>query len=289
MRAWRSERASGAKARSSRAYCVAAAWAAACAVGCGGAAPLMHPAQTLAKGDLRVASGVAAQVTTGAAARELRAARARSSTDPGVPGAPGSDPSYARGALVAAAIAPGISPFLAARVGLGSSFEAGLAYTGRSARLDVRRSFELSRSWAFSAGLGASTALYGRQQESPLVGLDLGRLRGYGADVPILVGWESDAGLYRAWLGARAGLERDTISTLTSEPKDVTLGLPPIRLEATRAHAGGVVGLAAGFRHVHVAVELEAGYQSVRGTFNDTRVSLRGVTLAPATALLWTF
>lgn len=249
----------------------------------------MHPAQTLPKGDLRVASGLAAQVTTGAAARELREARARASTDPSVPGAPGTDPSYARGALVAAAIAPGISPFLAARVGLGASFEAGLAYTGRGARLDVRRSFDLSRSWALSVGLGASTALYGRQQESPLTGLDLGRLRGYGADLPILVGWESDAGLYRAWAGARAGLERDTIATLTSEPKSVTLGLPPIRLDATRTHAGGVLGVAAGFRHVHVAVELEAGYQSVLGSFNESRVSVRGLTLAPATALLWTF
>ena len=36
---------------------------------------------------------------------------------------------------------------------------------------------------------------------------------GYGADVPVLVGWESQAGLYMLWGGLRAGWEHiDSLS-----------------------------------------------------------------------------
>ena len=50
-----------------------------------------------------------------------------------------------------------------------------------------------------------------------------------------------------------------------------------------------MVGLATGFGHVHVALELSAAYQVAHGTYNDNDVTIRGITLAPATALWWTF
>lgn len=256
--------------------------------GCGGGAPLLHPARTLPTGDIRMASGVSANVAAGSLGDDLRVAKGVATKDPQVPGAPGSNPAYAKGALVAAAIAPGLAPFIGARVGVGNQYEGGLAYTGRAVRADLRRSFD-SGNVSFSAGLGLSAALYGRQQGSELPDVDLGALHGYGFDIPLLVGWESSGGIYKVWGGGRGGFERDVIETLTSEPKAVTLGGQPLHLDANRYWGGAVVGIATGFNHVHVALELSADYQVVVGNYNENHVTVHGITLAPATALWWTF
>lgn len=260
-------------------------------VGCGGGAPLLHPAHTLKSGDVRAAGGISAHIVPGSLGEDLRGARefaARDGTGASSPGAPGSNPSYAKGALVSAAIAPGLAPFVGARVGVGNAFEGGLAYTGRGIRADMRRSFD-DGPWSLSLGLGGSAALYGRQQGTDLPNVDLGSLHGYGADVPVLVGWQSLSGLYTLWFGPRGGFEHVTVETLTSEPKSVTIGTPPIRLEATRFHAGGVLGLATGFNHVHVALEAGIAYQIVNGTYNANEVTIRGLTITPASAVWWTF
>ena len=257
-------------------------------VGCAGGSPLLHPAQTLEAGDLRAAAGVSANVAVGSIAGDIRDARNQAAANQDVPGAPGSNPTYAKGALVSAAVAPGLAPFVSARVGVGAHYEGGIAYTGRGARIDMRKSFE-SGPLAFSAGLGVTGAFYGRQQGSPLPNVDLTSLHGYGADVPLLVGWRSDAGLYHLWAGARAGFEHDAIDQLTSEPKSVTIGTPPISLAATRYYGGGLVGFAVGFRHIHVALELDVAYQNAVGDYNATHVTISGVAISPATALWWTF
>jgi hypothetical protein len=257
--------------------------------GCGGGAPLLHPARTLPAGDLRAAGGVSANIAAGSLGDDLRTARDLAAKDPQAPGAPGSNAAYAKGALVAAAIAPGLAPFVGARVGVGSQFEGGLTYTGRAVRVDMRRSFD-DGNVSYSVGLGLSAALYGRQSGgSDLPNVDLGALHGYGGDIPLLVGWESVGGIYKLWGGVRGGFERDVVEALTSEPKAVTLGSAPLHLDANRYWGGAVVGMATGFRHLHVALEMSAAYQSVTGTYNENRVTVRGVTLAPATALWWSF
>jgi hypothetical protein len=264
---------------------------AAALAGCGGGSPLLHPARTLRSGDVRAAAGVSAHVAAGALGDDVLAAReiaARDATGASSPGAPGASPAYAKGALVLASVAPGLAPFAGARVGVGHAFEGGLAYTGRGVRADLRRSFDRG-SASLSIGLGLSTALYGRQEDSKLPNVDLGALRGYGADVPILVGWQSASDLYSIWLGPRGAVERVTIEPLTSEPKGVTIGAPPIALDATRWQAGGVVGVATGFNHVHVALEAQVAYEHVSGTYNGNAVSISGASLTPATALWWTF
>jgi hypothetical protein len=277
--------------RDRRAACptVAAAAAAAALAGCGGGTPLLHPARTLKTGDLRVAGGVSANVAVGGLADDLRHARDIAAADPNAPGPPGSSPDYAKGALVSAAIAPGLAPFIGARVGVGNQFEGGLSYTGRAVRADMRRGFDLDRQWTLSLGAGGSAALYGRQQGSDLPNVDLAALHGYGADVPVLMGWESPGGLYMTWFGVRGGFEHDVVESLTSEPKPVTIGTPPIHLDATRWWGGGVLGIATGFHHVHVALELDVAYQVVTGSYNGNGATVQGLTIAPATALWWYF
>jgi hypothetical protein len=255
--------------------------------GCGGGVPLLHPARVLAAGDIRAATGVSAQIAVGSLGNDLQSARNISAADPTAPGAPGSNPAYAKGALVAAAVAPGLAPFVGARVGVGNHYEGGLTYTGRAVRADFRRGFDDGK-YTFSAGLGLSAALYGRQQgSSDLPNVDLGALHGYGGDIPLLVGWESAGGIYKVWGGARAGYEHDVVEELTSEPKPSSFG--PIHLDADRYWGGALVGMATGLGHVHVALEMSFAYQVVNGNYNGNQVTVRGVTLAPATALWWSF
>ena len=256
--------------------------------GCAGGSPLLHPAQTLDIGVVRAAAGVSANVAVGSIADDVRVARDLAAKNVDVPGTPGSNPQYARGALVTAAVAPGLAPFVAARVGVGGRAEGGVAYTGRGVRIDMRRSFE-SGNFALSVGAGVTGAFYGRQQGSPLPNVELTALHGFGADAPVLVGWRSSGGFYEVWAGGRAGFESDTIESATSEPKAVSIGTPPIHLAATRYYGGGLVGVGTGFRHIHVALEIAAYYQSATGDYNDTHVSISGVSLSPATALWWEF
>lgn len=258
-------------------------------VACGGGGPLLHPARTLPAGEVRAAGGVSAQIAAGPLSDDIRIARDIATRDPAnTPGAAGTNPEYAKGALVAAAIAPGLSPFVAARVGVGDNFEGGLAYMGRGVRVDMRRSFDAGK-WSYSIGLGLNAALAGKQQGNELPNVDLASLKGYGGDIPILAGWESAGGIYKIWFGARGGFERDTVETLTSEPRPVVIGAPAIRLEANRVWGGALLGVATGFNHVHVALELSAYYQVVSGSYNDTSVTVKGLTVQPATALWWTF
>jgi hypothetical protein len=226
---------------------------------------------------------MSANVAVGATAEALASARDEAAKQAPV------DATYAKGAFVAAAVAPGLAPFVAARVGAGNRYEGGIAYTGRGARIDMRRSFDVGQV-SYSVGAGVSGAFYGHAQGSPLPGVDLASLHGYGADVPLLVGWQSDAGLYMVWGGARAGYEHDTIESLTSEPAKTTpLVPPPVGLDADRFYGGGVLGAATGFRHVHVAIEVDVYFQSIKGSYADQHASIQGVSVAPASAIWWDF
>jgi hypothetical protein len=252
--------------------------------GCAGGLPLLHPARTLPLGDVRASGGFSGTVATGSMAGALHDAEA----EPGAGTVP-ADTTFARGALVAASIAPGLAPLVGARVGIGWRSEGGLAYSGRAVRADLRRSFDLSEHWSLSVGAGGSAALYGHQEGSSLPNLALNQLHGWGVDVPLLLGFESDGGLYMLWVGARGGWEQISINDVTSEPKTVVLGSPPIPLDATRFWGGGLVGFAVGFRHVHVAFELDASYMTVTGDYGGTHATVDGLVLAPGTALWWRF
>jgi hypothetical protein len=259
-------------------------------VGCGGGMPLLHPAQTLDVGDVRAMAGFSSNIAVGNLSTAVRNAAndAASQSGTAAPPAP-HDITYAEGALVAASVGTGLAPVVGARVGIGANSEAGVAYTGRSARVDIRHAFELSETWALSVGAGGSAALYGREDSDTLPNVDLNRLHGWGADVPVLVGYQSDGDLYMLWAGVRAGWEHVDIDDVTSEPGSGQLGPTPIALAATRFWGGGLFGAAVGFRHVHVAMEFDASFASITGDFNGAHAHVAGVSLNPGTALWWQF
>ncbi|MFW5740183.1 MAG: hypothetical protein ACOC1F_07440 [Myxococcota bacterium] len=254
------------------------------ATGCAGGAPLMHPAHTLPEGHVRFAGGASANFVVGDAADaidEAEAAPVGGFTDR-------PSESYARGALAAAAMSPGVSPLVAARVGLGYDAEGGLSYAGRSVRIDGRYALQ-NESVALSAGVGGS-ALLSRRGPSPdaqVAGLNLEATTGWGVDVPIVFGWQSEGDIVWWWTGARGGYEelRGQVGYEGPEPAVPIDG----DIDGRRVYVLGLMGLAVGFRHLHAAVEVHGGYQQAEGTLWDNDVDVSGASVSPAAALIGKF
>jgi hypothetical protein len=114
-----------------------------CLLGCGGGAPLMHSAHVLAPEQMEVGAGFSS---------EFRLAPTKTEADP-----------LSERMLDQIAFAPGLAPWVSARLGFEDQFEAGLAYTGRTVRLDLRHAFTLGEPTALSLGLGASGVLPGAE------------------------------------------------------------------------------------------------------------------------------
>jgi hypothetical protein len=190
-------------------------------------------------------------------------------------------------------VAPGLSPWLAGRLGLGDGNEAGLGFTGRSLRVDGRHAFEFER-YALSVGLGASSVLARRTEGGSSQGEGI---LGFGVDLPVVFGWQSRGDIVSLWVGARPGYER--LGNFGPEP-DPTAQQPAATLaDAYQITATGLVGLGVGMDPVWIALELAATQHWVQASeqIEDTAggpdleldAHFRAFSLAPAGALLVRF
>jgi hypothetical protein len=185
-------------------------------------------------------------------------------------------------------IGPGVAPWGAARVGVAGQNEAGLTYSGRDVRADFRHAFAIGK-MALSVGLGASAAFAQRPD-----GADGSGVYGGGADVPVLIGMKSTGGLYAFWFGPRAGFE---ILNGRLSLADSTAATPTLYdVQGKHFYAGLTAGARGGFRHVHLAIELNAAYHYADGTFRPSAgagptasPNVQQLALTPAGALEITF
>jgi len=179
-------------------------------------------------------------------------------------------------------VAPGVAPWVSGRVGLAGDNDVGLTYAGRSIRLDGRHAFSLGRP-TLSIGLGASAIMARR----PGDGNDVSGVFGGGADVPLLIGVKSASDLYAIWFGPRGGFEIMG-GRLQLGPEGMATTYD---VHAKHFYGMLVAGMRVGFRHVHVAIELDAAYHHVDGTFAptgngaQTSTNVQQITLTPAGAL----
>ncbi|XXX75755.1 hypothetical protein WMF30_49705 [Sorangium sp. So ce134] len=184
------------------------------------------------------------------------------------------------------AVSPGVAPWASARVGIEGGNEAGLTYTGRALRLDGRHAFPLGDA-ALSLGLGASALFAGAPGPSAEPTAERGDVYGAGIDVPLLLGFRSDADLYALWFGPRLGLE------LLGGEVRLPAGSDPrgSLVDASGQHLrlGFVLGVRAGFRHVHVALEATATYHYATGEIAGVPVAIEQGTVAPGGGLTVTF
>lgn len=271
--------------------------------GCGGAAPLLHPARTLPVDSVNVGAGVSGQFGSSGVRRAVdrgRSAAGQSLTEPARASA------YAEGVLTQALIAPGATPWVAARTGLAENMEAGLTYTGRGLRLDGRYAWPLAEQWTLSVGLGASALLLtperaeGRsadassEQNNPRAEIDASA-KGWGLDVPALLGYQLLEDFGDVWVGPRLGFERldGNVRVIDSDP-----GFLPVDLSGNRIWAGVVAGFSLGIPPLWLRFELTATYHRLSGELKSTdterplqfdRIEASGWTLAPSGAIVGKF
>jgi hypothetical protein len=217
----------------------------------------LHPAHVLPPGDVSVAGGLSGQA--------LLLGRATPT---------------AAGTLQAVSAAPGVAPWIGIRAGLPRSNEAGLSATSRTVRLDGRHAFDLG-TLTLSLGAGANAIFSGRLED----GQDPRSVTVYGggADIPVLIGANTANDLYALWVGPRLGL--DWVGGRVDGPAASVAG----EFSARRIHAGLVLGLRAGFRHLHAALEVSATYHHIDGSIGGLDVTTQQWAIAPAGALVATF
>ncbi len=260
---------------------------------CGGGMPLLHPAQPLPSGVSSLSAGVGSEWVGGRAHREVDDASTATASGQG-------PQSLATAPTVSAALyTPGPFPWVSMRLGLGGDSEAGLAYTGRRARIDARHAWLRGR-WALSLGAGAGLGLshltasdsngttFGASEA--LTGLDTSDVRAVTFDAPLLVGWRSSGDIARVWLGLRPSYEH-VYGTLSYE---VVTTKSQADLSANVMTTTAILGLAMGLRPLYLAMELSVGGSFARGSVSGTAgnldtgsATLSAVTLTPAAALIW--
>lgn len=270
---------------------------------CGGGAPLLHPAQPLPPDTVSFGAGVSGQFTSASTDEVIDRGRAAAA---GPLGDPTTARAYAEGALTEALLGPGISPWVAARVGLPGANEAGLTYTGRSLRLDGRHVLPLGGAWALSLGLGASAVLLHPDSSGPNdqptaaggasspaeFGLDA---NGWGGDIPILFGYQPLDGFVDLWMGARAGFERISgeLRSQLDEPAAARFDA-----EGSRLWAGALAGLSLGVPPVWLRFELAGTFHRLTGEVTSGggtpelpfgELDASGWSLAPSGAILGKF
>lgn len=233
-------------------------------LGCGAGAPLLHSAHVLHAGDVTAGAGLSGEL-------------ALSQLSVGA----GSDPRGA-GRLAQLAAAPGVAPWVGGRFGIAGSNEAGLTYTGRNLRLDVRHAFALGTA-ALSVGVGGSMIT----AERPGQDIAGSSVFGGGVDVPVLYGVHSRNDLYAFWIGPRAGFEALRGRVAVSQGQTDALVLSDV--SARHFFGGFVVGVRGGFRHIHVAIEVDGAYHRADGSILGASTGVGLFALTPSGALLISF
>ena len=263
---------------------------------CGGGAPLMYPAHTLAESQVSFAAGSSGRLALGRL-HDADVALDSSAALPGGASSPEQRASFVKGTLSRLAVAPGVAPFMAARAGLGGHNEAGLTYTARSFRLDGRHAFEWSN-LALSVGLAGTGALAqpggepkDNVKDEPhadpgLRTSSITSLRGFGLELPVLFGYRSSADVVKLWAGLRGGFEHDAANLALLVEPDTLFGTTG---SASRYWAGGLVGFSVGLDPIEVRVEVDAAYERVHGNLTTQAGVLSGdvagVSLTPAMAI----
>ena len=253
----------------------------------------MHPAHTLRPGKISGSVGASGNFLLGDADDAIEQTDAA-----GAGNSLGPDSAEQTTAGIAASVvgAPGVAPFVAGRVGVAERTEAGLTYTARSVRIDGRHAFE-DKSRALSLGLGLRAILShptSDPNDTPkasgeLSGVDAGGVTGFGADIPLLVGYRSDAELVQIWGGLRGSYEHLQGEVLFAEPT-----APVAELEADEISAEALLGLGVGLSPIWVAVEIAVGYLHVEGELRPeglpvSTAKVDGLAVTPAGAIIGRF
>lgn len=220
-------------------------------------------------------AGMSSQFVVGEGDDKIQAARAVAPPNTILHDSP-EEKTYVDGAIAEVLSGPGLAPWVGARSGVGYTTDVGITYTGRRARLDGRHAFE-EKATAVSLGLGATAILAHPSQSSSdardldqtVPGFDASPTRGFGVDLPVIVGWRSSPSLVQLWGGGRLGYDRIQGHVIL-QGVDPTGFVEEDEFEANRWFAVLVAGLGVGIDPVMIAVEVNAGFTGGKGSVRRT-------------------
>lgn len=262
---------------------------AACAAttACAATSPVLVEPRLQHEGDVRLQLGAAAAAPIGgdlAAVREARELLARPTTAP----------VESERALPAAAVAygarPGVAPVFRATVGLSKLVEANLQYGGGDVSVAGRWLLFESRTTdagatTLTVGVGGRALLRARPEDGYASGLLGENIHGYGMFAPVILGWQSDAGLLVAYLAATFGYQQVAGRVSFGGGTDAERGRD---LSIGHFSGAGTVGVGVGFRKVRVVAELGARRDWIDTTIDDRQATIGLWTLTPGFSLGWT-
>ncbi|HJK90513.1 MAG TPA: hypothetical protein RMH85_34655 [Polyangiaceae bacterium LLY-WYZ-15_(1-7)] len=218
--------------------------------GCASAVPAWSGGSTTPKQRTDVALGGAARVPTGEL-RDLEGLPQRRAAQGG-----------------------GVVPVGMLRRGLTRHLDVGLMVAGTDARLELRGELGVEEGSTRSAWVWAVAPQVGWIPEED----GSGSGTRFGLDLPFVRAMDF-GGVYDVWFGLRVGAEGVTGDFALEE------GGAAAGASAFGLRAGGLVGLAAGFRRVHAFLEVTVAYERWWGSHGERSLDRGGAVLLPAFGL----
>lgn len=156
----------------------------------------------------------------------------------------------------------GAAPVVLLRYGLSDRADLDVVATGSSARVQLRGRLPL----------GMASLMLGL---APHVGVvhDGSTAVRAGGTVPIVLGFDV-LSVLEVWLGVRGAIEH--VAGDLADGRSLSI---------TGVRSGGVIGVAAGFRRLHVLVELGIDHEYWFGNFSDSSIERNGLVLTPGFAV----
>lgn len=167
----------------------------------------------------------------------------------------------------------GVVPVELGRVGFERNWDVGVIAAGPGGRVEVRGDYRLGPMTHFHAGFALSGGWAHAEPTQGTTGADGYRVGGF---VPLTLGIDV-SGIFEAWGTVRLGAEH--------VEGTIGIGSAPRSAEAWMLRAGLALGLAVGFRRVHVLCEVAVDAEHVRGTSGGVSFDRTGGAVTPAVAL----
>jgi hypothetical protein len=256
--------------------------------GCAATLPMLAEPRLVREGEVRVQVGAAAAAPIGGDLASVRDGRRVLEAAEEAP----PDTAETRSALLpAAAVAfgarPGVAPLVRSTLSLSKDFEANVQYGGRDIAVGGRyllwekRSVDAGALTLTVGGL-AHALLRGRPEDGYLQGVATQNIRGVGGAIPLILGFQSDAGLIIGYLGALIGYEHVSGTIAFTGRSGTGRALDA---SVSRVHATGTIGVGVGFRRIRIVAELGVRNDWLNATIDDQSQRLSIISLTPAFAL----
>lgn len=247
-------------------------------LGCATTNPILVEPTLVHKDQVRVQAG-------GAALVPVHGHEALSKTSV----SPSSNDARNEAASILMATRPGVAPMIRAQTNITRDVDGSFHYGGRDLGIGARWAvYNAKNAYAgamtLSLGFDVHAMIVRQRDERNWANIQLDRMSGFGALLPIIFAWQSDGGLLSAYMAFTAGYDRVWAQLNSIERQDLS-----IDTNINRGWINSTVGIGVGFRRIRVIGEIGVQRDWLRATFDTQNVHLQLWSLTPGFALSMTF